>query len=394
MLGVALSACQAPPSVAPGPVQAEDCPAADEVEHAVFLVGDAGRPRLAEHLEAELPVDPVLLALRSDVIEEIGRLGVDRVSVVFLGDNVYPNGMVPVGKPTRLRGERVLRAQIAATSDARVVFVAGNHDWAGRGSAGWENVRAQAEFLSAQGDRVSMRPAGGCAGPARLDIGEHLGIVFVDPIGFAHARDAPAVHAAVCPYPTAREALLALSSQFDAPDERHMVLALHHPLITSGPHGGQFTWQQHIFPLTDFAPWLWLPLPIVGSLYPLSRQLGVTNSDVTSDGYRAWIQVIYRATRPGSPLLFAGGHEHSLQLHRDGLGTYYAVSGAGSARKVNRVEPLASAMFALASPGYMRLDAHADGALGLTALAVRDGEVSEPVMRHCLANRSAISLAE
>ncbi|MBW2267677.1 MAG: hypothetical protein JRH16_03795 [Deltaproteobacteria bacterium] len=390
----ALLACQAPPSVVPGPVAATHCEAAGEVEHSIFLVGDAGAPRLPAHAEAELPVDPVLLALRSDVFEQVGQLGVDRVSVVYLGDNVYPRGLVPAGEASRRHGERVLRALITAASPARVVFVAGNHDWDIQGAHGWEHVRAQAAFLAQQGKRVAMLPPGGCAGPERIDFGTHLGMVLIDPIGFSHARDYPEVHAAVCPHATAREAFLALSAQFDAPSDRHLVLALHYPLITSGPHGGHFSWKQHIFPLTDFVPWLWLPLPLLGSVYPLARELGVTGTDVTHEAYRAWIQGIFRATRPGSPLLFASGHEHSLQLHRDGIGTYYAVSGAGSTRRVDRVEPLDTAMFALSAPGYMRLDSHANGALGLNVLVARDGEYSEPVLRHCLADGPASERVE
>ena len=59
-------------------------------------------------------------------------------------------------------------------------------------------------------------------------------------------------------------------------------------------------------------------------------------------------------------------------------------SGAGSTSKVNRVEDMPSLMMALAKPGYMRLDAHADGSLDLTVLALEKGERRE-VFRHCLA---------
>ena len=63
------------------------------------------------------------------------------------------------------------------------------------------------------------------------------------------------------------------------------------------------------------------------------------------------------------PRLFVGGHEHSLQLHRNFLGVYYLVSGAGSASKVDRVideMDMDTLMKAAAKPGYMRLDQHAD----------------------------------
>src|SRR5436309_11924013 len=31
-------------------------------------------------------------------------------------------------------------------------------------------------------------------------------------------------------------------------------------------HGGHFGWQDHIFPLRNIKPWLWIPLPLIGSV--------------------------------------------------------------------------------------------------------------------------------
>ena len=45
-------------------------------------------------------------------------------------------------------------------------------------------------------------------------------------------------------------------------------LASHHPFQSYGTHGGYFSWKDHIFPLTAANENLYIPLPIVGSLYP------------------------------------------------------------------------------------------------------------------------------
>ena len=42
-------------------------------------------------------------------------------------------------------------------------------------------------------------------------------------------------------------------------------------------------------------------------------------------------------------------------------------------------------MFTISARGYMRLESHTDGALGLNVYALRDGDRHEPVFRHCLA---------
>jgi hypothetical protein len=386
-LGVALAVlgCRSHWIVFPGPVDPLDCDDSAEVTHSVFLIGDAGDPKLPEGDPTRL-VDPVLANLRSDVVARVGELGVDHVAVVYLGDNVYPKGLVHPYDAGRERGERILEAQIAAAGPAWVVFTAGNHDWEREGPRGWEHIVEQRKYLASKGPRVAMLPSGGCAGPNRVDFGPYLRFVFLDQVGWLHAARFPDQHRPVCPHQTALEIFFALADEFDHPDGRHVVLAAHHPLITAGPHGGHFRWQEHLFPLQEFVPWLWIPLPVIGSIYPISRQLGVTGTDVTSTPYQHYLRAIYRASRPRVPMMITAGHEHSLQVHRDAVGVYYAVSGAGSASKVNRVEEMPSLMMALADPGYMRLDAHADGHLGLTVLALSDGAQREPVFRHCLAH--------
>jgi len=228
--------------------------------------------------------------------------------------------------------------------------VAGEQDWDLEGPLGWDHVRAQQGFLSIQGERVAMLPPGGCAGPARFDFGKHLRFVFVDAIGIARSLERPERHAEVCDSDSAASALLALSGEFDAPEGRHLVLAMHHPLITAGPADER------------------------------SPEAGGVVGDTRSRS----ISGVFRATRPRVPILFAAGHERNLQLHRDAVGAYYAVSGSGSASDVTKIDPIPRAMYAEAEPGYMRLDLHADGALSLSVVAVR-GERRETALRHCLA---------
>lgn len=389
---LALLSCQsAGRNLLPGETAVYACPSDSDVEESIFLIGDAGAPELPKDPASTALVDPVLQALHAETRRRVEQLGPDAVTTVFLGDNVYPKGLVPKGEKGRRRGERILEAQIQAAKSGHAIFLAGNHDWAIDGAQGWEHVTAQREFLESQGPGVEMLPPGGCAGPFTRDFGPHLRFVFLDPIGWQHTLVSPSHHKQVCPHPEAVEVVYALADEFDHPNGRHVVLALHHPMVTAGPHGGNFTWKQHIFPLTDFVSWLWLPLPGIGSVYPLSRQLGVTTTDTSSGPYRSFVRGIYRASRPRVPILVAAGHEHSLQVHRDLVGLTYAVSGAGSAGKVNRVEPSATALLEKAAPGFMRLDVWRDGSLELEVLEVEpSGEVAS-IFTQCVSDGPARS---
>jgi len=390
LLAASLLSCQSiGGNLLPGETAVYECASASPVEESVFLIGDAGAPELPKDETSIELVDPVLRALHQDVLREIEKLGPDRVTTVFLGDNVYPKGLVPAGEKDRRRGERVLEAQIRAALPGRAIFLAGNHDWEIEGPQGWEHVTAQREFLASQGPRVSMLPPGGCAGPFRRDFGSHLRFVFLDPIGWQHTLISPTHHKEVCPHPEPEGVVFALADEFDYPEGRHVVLALHHPLVTAGPHGGNFTWKQHLFPLTDFVSWLWIPLPGLGSIYPISRQLGVTSTDISSGPYRGVIRGIYRASRPRVPILVAAGHEHSLQVHRDLVGLTYAVSGAGSSKKANRVEPSATALLEKAVPGFMRLDTRHDGSLELEVIEVESADDVSSIFTQCIAEGPA-----
>lgn len=387
LVALLASSCRSPVVTPRGdPVPAETCGMGAAVAHSVFLIGDAGDPSLP-HDGSDALVDRVLLALHRDIESRVAKLGVDGVSTIFLGDNVYWDGLPLEGGHERRQRERKLEAQIAASAPSAAIFVMGNHDWHIEGSEGWDRVLAQRRFLEGYAPRVTMRPPAGCAGPDRLDVGEHLRFVLIDPIGFSHSLDHPEEHQAACSGRTALEAYYDLGAEFSHPDGRHVGLALHYPLITAGPHGGHYTLKQHIFPLTDFWPWAWLPLPIVGSAYPIARQLGVTGTDVANEVYTRNVSAIYRATRPEVPSFFVGGHEHSLQLHRDIIGAYYLVSGAGSVNKVDRVEEqrMDTVMLAAARPGYMRLDVQEDASLELSVTAVDSDGQTETLIRHCLA---------
>src|SRR2546430_16518280 len=85
----------------------------------LFLIGDAGGPA------APPGSGPVFIALRA------AAGSAPHAVIVFLGDNVYPDGMPDSAAPGRAKAERVLTQQLRVlqASGARGFFVPGNHDW-------------------------------------------------------------------------------------------------------------------------------------------------------------------------------------------------------------------------------------------------------------------------
>jgi len=354
------------------------CRPGGPVVESVFLIGDAGAPELPDEnaQDPDALVDPVLSALSTRVAQSVAQVGAERTAVVFLGDNVYPAGMPPVGEPGHAHAARVIDAQIAAAGDARGLFTLGNHDWVQGADRGWARARAQADYLAQAGPKISLHPAETCAGPDELEFGDHLHLVFFDLWAAIYQIEHPDDDGQSHCRPVAGEGriLAAVDTVLGDVGSRRTVLVTHPPMLTSGPHGGYFPWREHLFPFRVFRRDLWIPLPVLGSLFPIARMFGVTDTDQMSARYSNYVRRAKSLFVPGHPTLVAAGHEHSLQVHIDPTGVFHAVSGAGSVKKVDYVRDMKSDLMSLAAPGFMRLDAYRDGTLRLGVIAGdRDG---------------------
>jgi hypothetical protein len=330
----------------------------------LLLVGDAGEPRLDGS-------DPILAAVRAEAATQP-----DRTTVVFLGDNVYPHGLPAPGAPEREHAEQVLRvqAEAATAAGARAVFVPGNHDYAGDGWAGMQRARV---FLEALDARVQALPAGGCPGPQVVDLGARLRLVALDSQWWLQDGAKPRDPSSPCPHDSEAGVRTALERAAAEAGDRRLVVVAHHPLATHGPHGGFFTWDRHLFPLRELHPWLWVPLPVVGSLYPLARCWGITDQDLGAGRYENYNRAVRSAFATHRVDVFAAGHEHTLQVLAVPGTDVHIVSGAGSTRKIEPVGRGKDTLAVVPGAGFVRLDVLPDGRARLTVHALAGDRVSQ-----------------
>ena len=258
----AVTACSS--ALEPATPVAAPVPPRDSIEIAIFLIGDAG----SQAYDGE----PVLreLALQSDSLRPV------RQFIVFLGDNVYPRGVPPIGDPNRKDAERRLAAQVLAIrkGSAQGLLVPGNHDWDRQGRDGWNSIRRQDSLVRQfGGSDVRLAPPDGCPGPDVVDLGTHVRLIALDTEWWLHNDVKPYGDTSPCPTKTYQEVEDSLAGALRDKGERHAIILTHHPMQSGGTHGGHFTLNDHLFPLRNWKPWMWLPLPIIGSLYPLARQM-------------------------------------------------------------------------------------------------------------------------
>jgi hypothetical protein len=349
-----------PPALDPG-----------SVAETLFLVGDAGRPAKGG--------EPVLIALRHELERSAGR-----ATVVFLGDNLYPAGLPAPAAPGIAELERRLDDQVDAVREAgvRAIFIPGNHDWAKGGHDGWEAVRRQERRVEERGGAgVAYLPNDGCPGPEVVDVGR-LRLVALDTQWWLHAGPRPEHPTSSCPADSEDEVVAALRAALEGAPGRDIVVLAHHPLRSGGPHGGRFGLKQHLFPLTELRGPLWVPLPVIGSLYPLARSSGISSQDQASGAYRRMREALAGAARGHPPLAWASGHEHVLQVIESREWGRLLVSGSGIYGHVSWVRDVDGSLYRSARSGFMRIDFPRAGPPRLAVVEVgKDGGYREAYAR-------------
>jgi hypothetical protein len=370
---VLLAACaghEVPPAAPP-------IPAADR-KLSLFLIGDAGKPDSADPVLAELT--------RQASAAPRGSL------IVFLGDNIYPRGLPAPDDPERKTMEGRLEAQldVARRSGLHAVFVPGNHDWARMGAPGWDAIRRSEGFIRERGKGIAVQaPGGGCPGPEMVDVGDSFRLLLLDTQWWLQkpAYPKPADASSGCQTFTEQGVVERLSRLLGEQGDgrggggggggRRVIVAGHHPLATAGEHGGHFPVTAHLFPLRALKKWLWVPLPLLGSIYPIARAHGVSSQDLSGGANRRMREAFARAFDGHPPLLYAAGHDHNLQVFRGPAVPYSVVSGAGIVSHEGAVGWGRGAVFASADPGFMRLDVSRNGEIRLSVTVVEPKEARE-----------------
>ena len=332
--------------------------------YSVFLIGDAGEPKQ----------NPVLDLLKVE-LDKVGNKG----AAIFLGDNIYPQGMPPEGHKFRANAEIAIDGQIESVKDFKgtTVFVPGNHDWSQGRTYGVEWLRRQETYVENKLDSQNVWiPTGGCPGPIEVNMSDSLMLVVVDTQWFLHRGEKPE-RGSGCE----STSLIEFASNFQDVLKRNahkkVVVATHHPMYTYGIHGGIFSWKDHLFPFTassktrDF----YLPMPVIGSIYPLYRKWFGNIQDTAHPVYQQFQNIMVGLMKEHPDIIHVAGHEHALE-HIKTEGMDFIVSGAGSKNNA-RVIQKGNAKFATNTQGFGRLDYYADGTTELTFITPENTEAKK-----------------
>ncbi|EMR03968.1 BamA/TamA family outer membrane protein [Cesiribacter andamanensis] len=337
-------------------------PPAEELLHTVYLVGDAGKPdKDRQEPSLRLLESQLRGQYRSEQDGGISQLPDSLKSVIFLGDNIYEDGLSAPDDPDREEEERIIveQMQVVQSWAGTPVFIPGNHDWNHSRVGGLEKVMRQGEFVRQFLDNPrAFLPFNGCPGPVALPVGDNVVLVLIDSEWWLTPHRRPRGPEGGCNVESELDFIVQLDDMLSRYSDKHIVLALHHPLKSNGNHGGHYNLGDHIFPLRLKYANAYVPLPLIGSIYPLGRMYGVSRQDIANPKYQQLINALTSITEGRTNVVIAAGHEHNLQL-QELNGVMHIVSGSGA--KETFCVGGRDALFVHRSKGFARLNYYKNG---------------------------------
>ncbi len=289
-------------------------------EHIMYLIGDAG--------DADLGEVPPAVQFLGKKLKEAPK----NSSVIFLGDNIYNNGMPGKKSKKRALAEHRIQVQLDILKDfkGKPYFIAGERDWTNKSPR--KGLEREEDYIQDKVDQGNIfRPSNGCGGPELEDLSDNVVAMFVDSEWYRMNWLKEKELNEGCDAKSRDVFDWYLINEFKDERRKNIIVLMHHPLYTNGAHGGRFTAKQHIFPLTELpgCDKLYIPLPGIGTISTFLRMAVGSRQDNSHPNAIALKKQMEAQANKNGEYIFVGSHDNSLQYFKTN-GQHHIVSGAGS----------------------------------------------------------------
>ncbi|WP_111308275.1 metallophosphoesterase [Confluentibacter sediminis] len=319
------------------------------IAQSFYFIGDAGNS----------PIDNETNALK--LLKSQLNKASKNSTVIFLGDNIYPNGLPKKDEDGRGFAEHQLNVQMDAVKDFKgnAIFIPGNHDWY---SEGLKGLKRQENFIEDKLGKNTFLPENGCP-IDKVDISDDIVLIVVDSEWYLTNWDNHPTINDDCDIKTRDKFFEELEGDIKKARGKTTILAIHHPMFTNGSHGGQYSFASYLS-----------PLPILGTLKNVVRKTsGLASVDIQNKRYNELRKRIITMSQENDKVIFVSGHDHNLQyIVQDNLPQI--ISGSGS--KLSATRNVGGGQFSYASPGFARLDVFEDGSSHVRFFSVNDQKVA------------------
>ncbi len=305
--------------------------------HTFYLVGDAGN--------ADEPHSQKVLSLLRERLNKASKAS----TLLFLGDNIYPVGFSET-QDSLPKLKLLNQLKIADDFKGKTIFIPGNHDW----YSGIKGLEKQADFVTDYlKDKKSFLPRKSCA-IELLKLDKGVSLITIDSEWFLENWDKHPTINKDCEIKTREDFFDELESLLKKNQEKTVIIAIHHPLMTNGTHGGQFSVEKQLFPLEQQ-----IPLPVIGSLINILRLTsGASPQDLQNKIYRNYSNRIQTLIADQKNVIVVSGHDHNLQyLEKNNV--KQIISGSGS--KSQAAKAVGDNDFSYGDNGYAVLEIYKNG---------------------------------
>tara|TARA_R110002111_G_scaffold154746_2_gene221580 strand:+ start:20701 stop:24396 length:3696 start_codon:yes stop_codon:yes gene_type:complete len=317
------------------------------VAHSFYLIGDGGNSPIGFESEAI-----------KDFKEALNKASKNSTAL-FLGDNIYPKGLPKKSDENRAFAEHQLKVQTNAVKNfkGKTIFIPGNHDWY---SDGLKGLKRQEDFIEDSLGKNTFLPEKGCP-IEKVDISDDIVMIIIDSEWYLTNWDKHPTINDDCEIKTRFKFFEEFEGLVKKARGKTTIIAMHHPMFTNGPHGGQYDFVSHL-----------KPIPVLGTLKNILRKTsGVSPADLQNSKYNTFKKRVVTIAQENDKVIFVSGHEHSLQyLIQDNLPQI--VSGAGSKSTATRN---VNDYFSASDPGFARLDVFKDGSSVVQFYSAKDDKV-------------------
>ncbi|MFT4536521.1 MAG: hypothetical protein ACI9P5_003897 [Saprospiraceae bacterium] len=273
-------------------------------------------------------------------------------SIIVNGDFVGATGWSSPPKPEEQgRVDRLI--SLASAKGGSIIFVPGDKEWDNGHRKGWKKIKALERYIESKlGKAKAFFPQKGCLGPEVVDVSNHVRVVAINSQWFMQ-QHRPEEEDAICSFATDMELWDELGSILTDSENKNVIVAIHHPLLSYGQYAGYKLGAMHLAP------------PIIGTFMAAHRRHVGGDRGLNNTALKSFSNSLLTLSKEHQGVIFTSGHEYDLQvLYQDG--NYHINSGALS--KSRPVAKKAETIFSKNSRGIAKLNFLRDGEVNVDIL--------------------------
>ncbi len=281
-------------------------------------------------------------------------------TVLILGDFVDENGLGT--NPEAKDLAKVDSLLSLSCGRGNLVFIPGDREWDNGRKRGLKKLKALEKYLESKTDKGKIIfPRKGCLGPSIIDIDKHIRIAAINTQWFLEENIRPEEEDADCGLLNESAFWSEMQDVLENSDNRNLIIAGHHPVISYGQYAGYRLAKQHFSP------------PLVGSLIASYRQNVGGKRDLNNKNLKVYRNGIHNLAEQFPGAIYVAGHEYDNQLLYD-KGNYYISSGAFV--KGKPVGRGTETLFRSKKPGFTKLVFKDDGVVQVEAVELSNGLIT------------------